>query len=136
SGAPAQPGESAAPSTAASAETAAAPPSAAEGSAGEPANQVAGLAAGLVAVQRWTVPFLNGDSGALQGGLGMPPSAKEGDTGATVDLPLGDVIHPVAASPARPAARFRLPEFDRLTAAYTANDLKIPETAIKNRVGQ
>lgn len=57
-------------------------------------------------------------------------------TGAVVELPLRGVVHPMAASLARPDARFRVPSFDRLKAAYTDPDLKIPESVIKDRVGQ
>ena len=51
-------------------------------------------------------------------------------------IPLRGVVHPVAASLAQPEVRFRLPEFERLKAAYTDKDLKIPEAVIKDRVRQ
>jgi hypothetical protein len=53
-----------------------------------------------------------------------------------VKLPLRGFIHPVAASLNRPGVRFRLTTFDRLKAAYTDKDLKIPEAVIKARVTQ
>jgi hypothetical protein len=58
-------------------------------------------------------------------------------SGAVIELPrLASFVHPVAASLARPGARFRVPSFANLKAAYTDKTLKIPEAVIKDRIGQ
>lgn len=57
-------------------------------------------------------------------------------TGALVKLPSQGFTHPVAEALGHPGTRFRLPEFDRLKAAYTDKTLKIPEAVIKARVTQ
>jgi|GEM_PF-2003020 len=44
--------------------------------------------------------------------------------------------HPIAAMIVKPGVRFRLPQFDKLKAAYTDPTLKIPEKVIKARVTQ
>lgn len=56
--------------------------------------------------------------------------------GAMIRLPLRGIVHPVAAAMAEPGVRFRAPTFERLKAAYTDKDLKIPEAVIKDRVAQ
>jgi hypothetical protein len=56
--------------------------------------------------------------------------------GAMIKLPLRGVVHPVAAAMAESGVRFRVPSFERLKAAYTDKDLKIPEAVIKDRVAQ
>jgi hypothetical protein len=60
----------------------------------------------------------------------------QASSGPFVKLPLRGMVHPVAASMAHPSTRFRLPEFDRIKAAYTDKDLKIPEKVIQDRVAQ
>ncbi len=55
-------------------------------------------------------------------------------TGYAIRLPGGR--NPIAESFHKPDTRFRVPEFDRIKAAYTAKDLKIPEDVIKNRMAQ
>ena len=45
-------------------------------------------------------------------------------------------VHPVSAALADPDVRFRLPTFDKVKAAYTDKDLKIPEAVIKTRVAE
>ncbi|WP_266172050.1 hypothetical protein [Dyella subtropica] len=57
-------------------------------------------------------------------------------SGPMVKLPKSSFTHPVAAELNQPGVRFRLPEFDRVKAAYTDKDLKIPEAVIKARVTQ
>lgn len=44
------------------------------------------------------------------------------------------MVHPLAVSLARSDVRFRLPEFERLKAAYSDPDLAIPEAVVKDRV--
>ncbi len=53
-----------------------------------------------------------------------------------VRLPLRGMAHPGAVEMSRPGVRFRLPEFNRVKAAMTDKDLKIPESVIKERVAQ
>ncbi len=55
---------------------------------------------------------------------------------AMIKLPLQGIVHPVAAAMADPGVHFRVPSFERLKAAYTDKDLKIPEAVIKDRVAQ
>ncbi len=63
-------------------------------------------------------------------------AGADGQGGRTVRLPLRGMNHPVASSLAQPGTRFRLPTFDRLKAAYTDKDLKIPEKVIQDRVAE
>src|SRR5512146_1477585 len=46
------------------------------------------------------------------------------------------IFHPLAAAVTHPATRFRLPTFVDLKAVYTDKKLAIPESVIKDRVGQ
>jgi hypothetical protein len=57
-------------------------------------------------------------------------------TVGVVKLASQGVTHPIAALLNQPGVRFRLPEFNRVKAAYTDKTLKIPEAVIKSRVTQ
>lgn len=61
--------------------------------------------------------------------MGQPPSVN-----SKIILPACGATHPVADWFSRPGVRFRVPQFDRLKAAYSDKDLKIPEAVIKQRV--
>jgi len=63
-------------------------------------------------------------------------SALTSSTGPMIKLPSRGMAHPVADLLAQPGVRFRVPMYDRIKAAYTDKDLKIPEAVIKARVTQ
>ena len=62
--------------------------------------------------------------------------ATPSSSNAMITLSGRGMKNPVAESMRRPGVKFRVPTFEKVKAAYTDKDLKIPEAVIKDRVSQ
>lgn len=103
-------------------------------SGGRASQDVSASRSAAIAPPRYGIEFVDNGSIPVAGHDREDPGRP--GTGATVELPLRGVVHPVAEALARPDVRFRLPTFNRLKDAYTDKALSIPESVIKDRVAQ